>query len=112
MNQCDRVVVRDGGFDCCGPVDDDKVLLEITDPNKLDELMKNIEVQKYHTFRGCGCCGYPGVDWYKGNERLALTSIQHGHSIRWKGFKGDAYLTEDSSAWIIHWLKKHGIKKR
>ena len=68
---------------------------------------------------GCLCCGWPGIDWYKGRKRLALTSVQHGHGIRWKEFGtqyfgplrgyGDIPLTNESAIWLIEWLGSHGI---
>jgi hypothetical protein len=55
------------------------------------------------------CCGYPAIDWYKGDYRLALTSVQHGGAIRWRDFPGDASLTKESSEWLIDWFLEHGI---
>ena len=68
------------------------------------------------------CCGYPGIDWYKGKKRLALTAVQHGMGIRWKKFGtsyvgpirfyGDVPLTTDSALWLIDWLRGHGVTNR
>jgi len=66
------------------------------------------------------CCGSPGIDWYKGGKRIALTSVQHGHAIRWRGFStmrilgfrvgyGDGPLTDESQVWLKDWFKSHGI---
>ena len=62
---------------------------------------------------GCMCCGYPGIDWYRKGKRIALTAMQHGHSLRWKGFKsgsdkfGDCYYTDESKAKLEDWFKAH-----
>jgi len=77
----DRVVVRDGGFDCCGPVDDEAILFEVTDPAEIKTVLMHLD------FTGrtspCECCGFPGIDWYRGKERIALTAMQHRKAMRW-----------------------------
>lgn len=108
----DRIVVRDGGYDCCGPVVGQKILFEITDERELKEVRNNLRFEPGESFSACMCCGYPGIDWYRGNRRIALTGVQHMHSLRWKGFPGDAYLTEESSQWLGQWLKRHGLDDR
>ena len=105
----DRIVVRDGGFNCCAPVDHQKILFEVTDAEDIAELQKHIQLVPGTPGGGCLCCGYPGIDWYRGSQRLALTSVQHGHAIRWKGFPGDAHLTEESRKALCDWLKRHGM---
>ena len=122
--QADRIVFRNGGFDCHGSVDDDPILYTVTDPAEIDLIRSKIRFKWrlywYSHGRTCMCCGYPGMDWYKGTDRLALTSIQHGKRIRWKGFStrrfarlrsgyGDADLTEASAQWLQHWLQDKGI---
>ena len=57
----------------------------------------------------CACSGYPGMDWYRGKQRIALTSIQHGRAVRWEGFQGDAQLTQESGAWLVRWLVQHEV---
>jgi hypothetical protein len=107
----DRIVVRDGGFNCCGPVDHQGILFEVTDATEIAELRKHIELMPGTPGGGCMCCGYPGIDWYRGSQRLALTSLQHGRALRWKGLPGDASLTEESAKALRDWLKRHGISE-
>ena len=106
--RADRIVVRDGGFNCCGPADDEAVLFEVTDPAEIKAVRANIEFTG--TERPCSCCGFPGIDWYCGNERLALTSIQHGTAIRWR--HADLRLSEQSREWIVRWLVGHGVSEK
>jgi tetratricopeptide (TPR) repeat protein len=105
----DRIVVRDGGFDCCGPVDDDVILFEVTEPSEIKAVLMNVK------FTGCSspcnCCGFPGIDWYVGKKRLALTAVQHGNAIRWKGCPADINLTEGSKQWLVEWMVRHGVQK-
>lgn len=106
IESADRIIVRDGGFDCCGPVDDEAILFEVVNPSEVAEVRAHMDFSYYGGGR-CACCGFPGIDWYQGKERLALTAVQHGKAIRWKG--GDECLTEDSREWIVEWLVAHGV---
>jgi len=112
----DRIVVRDGGFNCCSSVKGQPILLTVTNPVEIKEIFDHIQFvpMTNEILSGCLCCGYPGVDWYRGRKRLALTSIQHGMAIRWKHFAtdyigpfptyGDAPLTLESAIWINGWM--------
>lgn len=107
--QADRIVVRDGGMDCCGPVDDDPVLFELTDQKEINNFIENLKIVKEQVAGGCLCCGKPGIDFYKGEKRLALTSLKHGYAIWWKKLPSQATLTRPSREWIRAWLLKHGV---
>ena len=58
----------------------------------------------------CMCCGHPGVDWWKGDELLARTAVQHLTALRWKGFHGDAELTPEASEALTAWFAARNIK--
>jgi hypothetical protein len=107
ISTADRIVVRDGGFDCCGPVDDEAVLFEVTDPAEIKEVRAHIDFTG--TVYPCNCCGFPGIDWYCGKERLALTAVQHERAIRW-GYE-DFSLSDQSRQWLVGWLVQHGVRK-
>ncbi len=107
--KADRVVVRDGGFDYEGDTDNAAVLFEITSPGGIQELRDNLEFKSGQERSVCACPGYPRVDWYRGKECIAITSIQHGRAVRWEGFQGDARLTDNSSAWLVRWLVNHEV---
>lgn len=111
IEQADRVVVRDGGYTCCGPVDKQAILLNITNRREIDELNRIVEFEPHQTSDACMCCGYPGIDWYRGQKRVALTALHHGLALRWKKFPGDAQLTPRSSQAIVEWLAKRGITR-
>jgi len=125
ISAADQIVVRDGGFNCCRSVDDQKVLFRVADPREIKEVADHIQFQSPQVMDSCLCCGYPGIDWYKDGKRVALTSIQHYFALRWKGFPGnarftygdarftygDARFTQESSEWIVTWLAKHGITR-
>jgi hypothetical protein len=109
ISAADAIVVRDGGFDCCQSVDGQKTLFRVTDPHEIKEIAAHIKFQSLQATEGCMCCGYPGIDWYKDGQRIALTSLQHGVALRWKGYPGDAQFTQESAAWIVTWLAKHAV---
>jgi len=103
----DRIVVRDGGFDCCGPVDDEAVLFQVTDPAEIKAVSGKIEFVS--TQGPCNCCGFPGIDWYRGKDRLALTAVQHGRAIRFRN--DDFRLSNQSRKWLVGWLVQHGVSE-
>jgi hypothetical protein len=120
----DRIVVRAGGFDCCGSIKNDTVLFSITNPSTVAEVAAHIRFEPItiaNSFmESCLCCGYPGVDWYRGTKRIAITAMQHGRGVRWKGFTtarflgmtigyGDLPLTAQSQQWLRNWFEAHGV---
>lgn len=104
VKDADRVVVRDGGFNCCQKnVDDQPILCEITNRAEVAAFGKQIR------FSGigfkCCCCGHPGIDWWQGDRKIALTAMHHGRALRWSGFSmGDAQLTTASRQKLKEWL--------
>lgn len=109
--QADRIAIRNGGYDCCGPVDGQTILVTIANQQEIAMLNAMIQFEKHQTRKRCMCCGYPGIDWYRGKNRIALTALHHGQTIRWKHFPGDAQLTPVSSQMLVDWLARHGIRR-
>ena len=107
----DRIVVRKGGFDCCHPVDGQQVLFAVVDPDELSEVRDHLHVVSGRPSWSCLCCGFPGIDWYRGETRIALTTVQHGFALRWAGFPRDAYFTRESALWLRQWLERHGFSE-
>jgi hypothetical protein len=120
----DRLVVHGDGFDCCGPIDETNILFEVTDPQEVESVRSHVAFVARTTSESfmetCMCCGGPGLHWYRGGKRIALTAMQHGHAIRWKGFftsrilgfrmgYGDGPLTEESQQWLSNWFAAHGV---
>jgi hypothetical protein len=123
----DRVVIRRGGFDCCRAVGNDEILATVSGIQEVRQFRARFEfepewVTNVWEFGGCLCSGYPGIDWYRSGRRVALTSVQHGENVRWKGFStarilgvkvgyGDAPLTSASRGWLNEWLAEHGASE-
>ena len=123
--QANKVIVRADGFDCCEPVNETNILFQLTNPEEVDNLRKHLVFVSRTTtnafWETCMCCGGPGIDWYKGDKRIAFTAMQHGHSVRWRGFStsrilgirfgyGDGPLTVESQQWLESWFEAHGLK--
>ena len=106
----DRVVIRDGGFGCCTKPERNPVLLVLTDPKEIAELRGIFRFKDLGSNSSCMCCGHPGIDWWKGDELLARTAVQHLTALRWKGFHGDAELTPEASEALTAWFAARNIK--
>ena len=106
----DRVVIRDGGFGCCTKPERDPVLLVLTDPKEIAELRGIFRFKDLGSNSSCMCCGHPGIDWWKGDELLARTAVQHLTALRWKRFNGDAELTPEASEALSAWFAARSIK--
>jgi len=107
--EADRVVIRDGGFGCCTKPESDPVLLELREPKEIAELRGIFKFKDLGSNEGCMCCGHPGIDWWKGGEKLAQTALHHGKTVWWDGFTWDFVLTEKSQKEIAAWLSSHSI---
>lgn len=91
ISGADRIVVRDGGDVCCTvspekTLEQQEIYFEVTDPDEIALVHSNLEF-KVSNYRGhvCECCGYPGIDWYKGGKRMLVTGVDHGGSFSCNG---------------------------
>ena len=109
MDVADKIVIRNGGYNCCGSVDANDIILTITNANEIAEFNSMLQFETNQTWNSCWCCGFPGIDWYRGKYRLALTGVQHGRALRWKGFPGDASFTKQSSLNLAQWSLDHNL---
>ena len=101
----DRVVIRKGGGGCHGDPDRDDVLYVITNKTELAEFGKMFRFSG--SSMPCACCGYPGVDWWKGDKRIVLSAIHHGITLRVKGSSGDLRLWHFSRLALSKWFEEH-----
>ncbi len=108
----DKVVIRKGGYDCCKKsVDGDIVLLTITNAADIAAFNEMFQLDD-DSNSDCFCCGFPGIDWWRDGERIALTGIQHCQAIRWRGFSmGDRHLTGKAASELSDWLSRRSITK-
>lgn len=109
----DRIVIRDGGHDCCGAkVDEQPILAEVTDPAEIAAFNALFEFAVPKDPYWCACCGHPGIDWWKDGVRIALTSAHHGTDLRWRDFPGDAPFSSASAQALADWFKARGLSRQ
>ena len=104
VGEADRVVIRDGGF-CHGDPDREPALYVLTNQAEIAEF------NQMFRFTGsrppCMCCGYPAVDWWKGDRRIVKSAIHHGVALRCEGFPSDLGIALSSRAQLRDWFKQH-----
>ena len=106
VRDADRVVIRDGGNLCCNSNPDiQPVLYEITNKTELAEFNRMFRFSS-QTMQ-CMCCGYPGIDWWRGGKRSTVAAIHHGTALRVEGEGVDRVLSQRSKLHIAEWLKTH-----
>jgi hypothetical protein len=111
IEKTDRIVVYDAGYDYYGKASKAKPIREVSDAAEVQRVAGQLEFEKKQVLTMCPCTGYPRIDWYRGKDRIAIVSVQHGETIRWKGFQGDARLTPKSSQFLVQWLGEHGVSE-
>lgn len=107
IRDADRIVIRDGGGGCCGARPDlEPELYVITNRSEIAEFNKMVVFDRMDL--PCMCCGYPGIDWWKGGKRVVMTAVHHGQTLRWgSGFCGDAHFAPGSARRLQDWFKAH-----
>lgn len=109
LAKADRVVVRTGGV-CHRQESKEKPIHESRDREVITELAAHFTVAESDSGGHCMCCGNPTFEFYDKDTRVAMIAFHHGRSIRWAdgSWPGDGMLTDQSSAYLVEWLAKHG----
>ena len=108
--KADRIVIRNGGYNCCRKnVDNQEILYVITNATEIAEFNSLFKFRRGGSANFCRCCGYPGIDWWCGDKKLALTALKHKRSLWWEGIGGVAPLTIESAIKVQEWFTCHGI---
>ncbi len=107
-----KIVVRDGGDTCC--VTPQKTLKQrvyfvIDDPGEISDLIGHVVFTPGAKQNDCLCCGHPGIDWYVGDRRVAITAVKHGYGLMKNSLIST--FTPESRAWFENWLLNHKFKK-
>jgi hypothetical protein len=103
VKDADRIVIRDGGGLCHSKPDKEPEIFEIT--NKAEIASFNEMFKFSGRTMPCGCCGYPGIDWWRDGKRVVVSAVHHGHALRVEGIRGDLQLTAVSRRRIQKWLE-------
>ena len=105
VKDADRVVIRDGGGLCHSDPDKEPSLFEIT--NKADIAAFNEMFKFARREVSCKCSGYPGIDWWRDGQRIAVAGIHHNRKLRMSGIGGDLRFTAESKRCVQEWLETH-----
>ena len=105
VKDADRVVIRDGGGLCHSDPDKEPSLIEIT--NRADIAAFNEMFKFARREMSCKCCGYPGIDWWRDGQRIAVAGIHHRRKLRVTGISGDLCFTGESGSRVQRWLETH-----
>ena len=108
LGEADRIRVRTGGT-CHRMPDAELTVFEETDPARIREVVAAIRLMPGPQSR-CMCCGYPSIEFYRGDELITTIGYHHGRSIRWPDrWKWDVELTSDSARSLNQWLAEHNV---
>ena len=55
----------------------------------------------------CACSGYPGIDWWRDGQRIAVAGVHHRSKLRVTGIGGDLCFTVESGSRVQRWLETH-----
>ena len=104
----DQIVVRDGGDICC--VSAKKTLKQpifftVNDSKEIKKVLDNLKFINKISDNSCFCCGYPGIDFYKGERRVFLTGYEHGFGLKTKG--RILTFTKETKLMMARWLLKN-----
>jgi len=105
-----RLRVRTGGT-CHRNPEKEKTLLDLRETDEIAEVIANITIDPNENGFHCMCCGGPTLEFYRGDELLAMLGYHHGLSLRWPNgnWAGDGLLTESARDFLISWLEEHGV---
>ena len=106
----DLVKIRSGGT-CHRDPNTERMLLRVSKPQEIIDLIHKLEVYNPHGKWGCGCCGDLTMEFYKQSELLCSISIHHGYHLRWRNgeWGTDVIMTEKYAEWLCDWLSARGI---
>ena len=105
VKDADRVVIRDGGGLCHSKPDKEPSLYEITNRAEIAAFNEMFKFSRREM--PCKCCGYPGIDWWRDGQRIAVAGIHHHRKLRISGRSGDLNFTAESGRRIQEWLETH-----
>lgn len=107
LGKMTRVKVLDGGM-IGDKAMEGPVLLDCTDAISLEKLRSALAIKENpDPLNHCMCCGYPTLEIYEEDQRIATLGIHHGHSIRWSAWKQDADFQDGFD--LMQWLVERGI---
>lgn len=104
----DKVVIKDNGVyeDKAMP---DKILLTISQADKIQKLNELLEIDEKNTGFYCMCSGTYAIELYNNAQINATIGFHHGVSIRYHKWNGDAELAKSDD--LLKFLADLGFTK-
>lgn len=104
----DTVVIKDDGV-YNGKAMSDKILLTITDQNKVRQFAKLLEIDETNTGFYCMCLGTYAIELYSNSNLKETIGFHHETSIRYEKWNGDAQLAKSDD--LVEFLSQQGFTK-
>jgi hypothetical protein len=104
----DKVVIKDNGV-CEDKAISDKILLTISQGDKINQLNELLQIDENNTEFYCMCLGTYAIELYNDTQINATIGFHHGVSIRYHKWKGDAQLAKSDD--LLKFLADLGFTK-
>jgi hypothetical protein len=104
----DKVVIKDEGVNDDRAISE-KILLTISQENKIQKLNTFLEIDEKNVGFYCMCLGTYAIELYADTKIIATIGFHHGVSIRYNKWNGDAQLANSDG--LLIFLAEQGFKK-
>ena len=105
----DRILIVDDGLYSYDSANGADTLVTITNLEAIAEFNARLRFRPTLDPGRCSCSGYPRLEWYRGKERVAFASVQHGKRLRWKGFGYDVPFASETVRWWKQFAQENRI---
>ena len=108
FTEVDKVVFKDDGVYEDRAMSD-KIVLTISQSDKIQTFHNLLEIDEKNTGFYCMCLGTYAIELYAGTQLKATLGFHHGVSIRYDKWNGDAGLAKSDE--LLTFLSEHGLTK-
>lgn len=102
----DKVVIKDGGVYETRAMSE-KIVLTISQADKIQKLNDFLQIDETNTGFYCMCLGTYAIELYSNAEIKATIGFHHGDSIRYHYWHGDAALAKSNE--LLNFLAEEGL---
>ena len=81
LADCDKIIIRDGGYDPNLRGYSNKTLKLIDDPCGVRDFINAIHFSHFQRKGACACYGWPAIDFYNGDRIIMITSVKHNIAL-------------------------------
>ncbi|MDF2383753.1 hypothetical protein JMG10_19895 [Nostoc ellipsosporum NOK] len=104
----DKVVIKDSGVYETKAISE-KIVLTISQADKIQKLNKLLQIDENNTGFYCMCLGTYAIELYSNTEIKATIGFHHGDSIRYHYWHGDAALAKSNE--LLNFLAEQGLRE-